>query len=319
MIAEMVGGCQHFFTTPAAIDRFAFAADNGHMVAALASGQSGASSARMQSMASPFPGMDPYIEACGLWEDFHAKLIGEIERALAPVLPERYVVRTGERSYIVLAPSANGDEHPMVPDIAVVARRGTARRTKRVASTAVAERAGAAHGPATMRALVDTEFREAFLEIRELNPRHRLITSIEVLSPSNKREDSPGWALYVRKRQAHLAGQANLVEIDLLRGGQRMPMADDWPDSPYYLLVARKEESLRCTVWPAFFQHPLLEIPVPLAPPDGDVLLVLKPLVDAVYARSRYEHDIDYRRPLRPPLSSVDAAWLKKHGIGRKA
>ena len=53
-----------------------------------------------------------------------------------------------------------------------------------------------------MRALVQTEFRETFLEIRELKPQHRLVTAIEVLSPSNKREQSPGWALYLRKRQA---------------------------------------------------------------------------------------------------------------------
>ncbi|HPM84774.1 MAG TPA: DUF4058 family protein [Candidatus Anammoximicrobium sp.] len=30
-------------------------------------------------MRSPFPGMAPYIEACGLWGDFHDKLIGELE------------------------------------------------------------------------------------------------------------------------------------------------------------------------------------------------------------------------------------------------
>ena len=32
-------------------------------------------------MASPFPGMDPYIEVSHLFEDFHGKLISEIERA----------------------------------------------------------------------------------------------------------------------------------------------------------------------------------------------------------------------------------------------
>lgn len=26
-------------------------------------------------MKSPFPGMDPYIEACSLWGDFHNRLI----------------------------------------------------------------------------------------------------------------------------------------------------------------------------------------------------------------------------------------------------
>ncbi len=40
-------------------------------------------------MKSPFPGMDPFIEECGLWADFHTKLIGEIERTLAVTLPER--------------------------------------------------------------------------------------------------------------------------------------------------------------------------------------------------------------------------------------
>ncbi len=63
-------------------------------------------------MRSPFPGMDPYIEVSRLWEDFHGKLIGEMERALSALVPDRYVVRTGERSYVALAQSHDeGDEH----------------------------------------------------------------------------------------------------------------------------------------------------------------------------------------------------------------
>lgn len=235
-------------------------------------------------MLSPFPGLDPFIEACGLWEDFHTKLIGEIERSLAPLLPERYVVRTGERAYVVLSP-------------------------------AVAERPPT---PVTMRALVESEFRETFVEIRELNPQHRLVTCIEVLSPSNKRADSPGWVQYLRKRQALLSSYANLIEIDLLRGGRRLPMEDDWPDSPYYLLVARKERAPRCEVWPAHFLHPLPEVPVPLATPDVDVTLSLQPLIDAVYARSRYAADLDYRRTLGPPLSPEEAAGVKERLRGGK-
>ena len=52
-------------------------------------------------MKSPFPGMDPFIEGCGLWEDFHNHLVEKIFDYLAASVPERYVVRTGERSYIV--------------------------------------------------------------------------------------------------------------------------------------------------------------------------------------------------------------------------
>ena len=38
-------------------------------------------------MPSPFPGMDPYIEECGLWEDFHGSLIHEIKITLARAAP----------------------------------------------------------------------------------------------------------------------------------------------------------------------------------------------------------------------------------------
>jgi len=264
-------------------------------------------------MAFLFPGMDPYIEASGLWEDFHGKLIGEIERTLAPLVPDRYVVRTGERAYVVMASQDGVTEHSMLPDVAVITPRSRPRRTKRSNGLAVAERPMTADGPQTMRALVETEFRETFIEIQQLKPHRRLVTSIEVLSPSNKRENSPGWAQYLRKRQSLLSGHANLVEIDLLRGGERMPMEDDWPESPYYLLVARRKEAPRCKVWAAHFRTPLPEIPVPLAPPDHDISLALQPLVEAVYFRSRYGQDINYRSPLRPAPSPDDAAWLKKH------
>ena len=41
-------------------------------------------------MASPFPGMDPYIEFCGVWPGFHLKFINYWQEALNDLLPERY-------------------------------------------------------------------------------------------------------------------------------------------------------------------------------------------------------------------------------------
>lgn len=73
-----------------------------------------------------------------------------------------------------------------------------------------------------MRAFVAEEYRESFIEIYEADSELRLVTCVEVLSPSNRRRDTEGWDLYLRKRQALLLGAANLVEIDLLRGGQRL-------------------------------------------------------------------------------------------------
>jgi hypothetical protein len=209
-------------------------------------------------MTSPFPGMDPFIEACHLWEDFHYRLISEIINSLSPFLPSRYVVRAGERTY-------------------------------------------------------KSEFREPFLEIREVHRDRQLVTTVEILSPSNKRFGSEGWLEYLRKRQMCLGGIFNFVEIDLLRGGRRMPMDDDWPESPYYLLLmCRKDQVPRCTVWPASFLRPLPPIAIPLLPPDSDITLALQPMIEAIFARSHYELDIDYNQPLRPPLSTEETAWFEE-------
>jgi hypothetical protein len=260
-------------------------------------------------MPSPFPGMDPYIEACGLWGDFHDDLISEIKRALAHAAPDRYLVRTGERCYVVLVESNGKTSYPFIPDVSVSAPPGRKKSTK-TSAAAVAEPATAIE-PVEMRAFIEDEHREAFVEIYEATPEQRLVTTVEVLSPPNKRPGTPGWELYQRKRQSVLLGGVNLVEIELLRGGQRMPMLDPWPDSPYTLLVGRAKKNV-CKVWPTYFQRPLPTIPVPLARPDPDIPLDLQPMIAAIYQRSRYKRSIDYNKPPSPPLSPEEAAWLQQ-------
>jgi hypothetical protein len=264
-------------------------------------------------MKSPFPGMDPYIEVSHLWADFHIKLIGDIERSLSGILPDRYIVRAGERSYVALAFSDDDEEKRFFqPDVAVASPRKSAKTTRQSKGSAGGLAVQDASGSIMMRALVKAEYREPFLEIRQADPEHKLVTGIEILSPSNKRPNTKGWRLYHRKRLAYLSGYANFVELDLLRRGRRMPMVSEWPDSPYYLLVCRKKQAPRCCVWPAYFTEPLPAIPIPLAPPDADISLDIQPFVAAIYARSRYEGDIDYRRPLSGRLSTTEAAWLKE-------
>ena len=251
-------------------------------------------------MPSPFPGMDPYIEACGLWGDFHDKLIGELERTLAKALPPRYVTRIRERTYIEwIDPQDDPSQRvPFEPDVSVRFSGGEPdAQASAVAMLTAPSQA------VLMHALVQMEYRELFLEILELAPQRRLVTAIEVLSPTNKRAGTVGWEQYENKRHVFLQGHANLVEIDLLRSGRRRGMRERWPDSPYYILAMKKHEAPACRVWPAFIAAPLPEIAVPLTPPDDDLPLPLQPLIDAIHARSRYEVDIDYTRPLKPPLS----------------
>src|SRR5262249_36273384 len=145
-----------------------------------------------------------------------------------------YMVRTGARHYVVLVESESKDSHPFLPDVSVTTPRGRKKATKK-GGTAVAEPAEEAES-VVKRPFIEDEHRETFVEIYESSPEQRLVTTVEVLSLSNKRPNTPGWELYQRKRQSHLLDGVNLVEIDLLRGGQRMPMLDPWPDSPYTLM-----------------------------------------------------------------------------------
>src|SRR5262245_51478520 len=106
-------------------------------------------------MKSPFPGMDPYIEACGLWEDFHRHLVETISDHLADTVPRRYLLRIGERSYLVLVESEGKTSHPFLPDVSVTASTGRKRSVKR-SGAAVAEPAGEVE-PVTMRAFIEEE------------------------------------------------------------------------------------------------------------------------------------------------------------------
>jgi hypothetical protein len=255
--------------------------------------------------------MDPYIEAVDLWEDFHDDLIAAIKGVILDVLPRGYVTRTRKRSYIALVEAEEKAEHTFVPDVKVTGPRTNkgSQPSPGAATTVTTVPEGE---PVDLRAFIEEEFVENFLDIFELKPERRLVTSIEVLSPSNKRRGSRGWKQYLRKRQALLLGKANLVEIDLLRGGTRMPMLDPLPASPYYLLVAWEEKAPRCRVWPAFFDRPLPTIPVPLSKPDPDIPLFLQPLIETIWQRGRYGEEIDYARPLASPLSAEESAWLRQ-------
>jgi hypothetical protein len=261
-------------------------------------------------MKSPFPGMDPYIEACGRWAGFHGHLIEAVYQSIAEVLPAGYSVDTAERTYVVLMETEGKKERLANPDVTVTQPKAGKKSSKKKGGVAVAEPHEATE-PVRMQAFIAEEFKERFIEIYAEEEERVLVTCIEVLSPTNKRPKSKGWRQYERKRRALLLGEANFIEIDLLRGGHKMPMLDTWPNSPYTLLVCRAVDAPDCRVWPASFRHRLPVIPVPLAEPDPDLSLDLQPLIDGIYALGRYHEWLDYTRQLTPTLSDTDAAWVK--------
>ena len=50
-------------------------------------------------MASPFPGMDPYLEDEKIWPAFHHQLVSCLYQILLPGLIDRYRARVGQRHY----------------------------------------------------------------------------------------------------------------------------------------------------------------------------------------------------------------------------
>ena len=72
-------------------------------------------------MPSPFPGMDPYLEAPDIWPDFHDALAGEIRGALNQTLPAPYYARLEMRPEVGIVEDG-GYTRRIVPDVALVRR-----------------------------------------------------------------------------------------------------------------------------------------------------------------------------------------------------
>jgi hypothetical protein len=117
--------------------------------------------------------------------------------------------------------------------------------------------------------------RHQFVEIRDPTRGHKLITLIEIVSPSNKRP-GPDRRAYERKQREVLDSDASLIELDLLRSGDRLlphpelesVIAALEPQPHYLVLVNRAwRRSAGDRAWQVFawtVREPLPRIAVPL-------------------------------------------------------
>ena len=164
--------------------------------------------------------------------------------------------------------------------------------------------------PATSKLSAKRRRGNRFLKIMEARS-DRVVTVVELLSPSNKAPGEDRDA-YLAKRNEYLATGTNLVEIDLLRGGRRMPLGSPAPpDADYYVLVSRAAEYPRAAIWPVSLRERLPEIAVPLKPADGCAALALQPCFDWAYDSGPYDNEIDYAQPPATALDEAAAAWAE--------
>jgi hypothetical protein len=126
-----------------------------------------------------------------------------------------------------------------------------------------------------------------YIQIVDTRTGHRIVTSIEFLSPANK-VTKAGREQYRKKQQKMLAGRVNLVEIDLLRSGawvlavQRTAVPRAYRQ-PYRVSVVRADQQHMAEVYQISMHSPLPAIRIPLRNGDDDVLLHLQALIDTVY------------------------------------
>jgi hypothetical protein len=252
---------------------------------------------RMNTVRSPFPGMDPYLERH--WLDVHTGLIGEARKHLNRVLPEGLIARAEER----VAVEANEEYvRHRGPDVRVFAP-------------------GSAEPDAGLEvAVIDAPFElvdsdpvtERFIRI--IDEGGHLITVIEFLSPGNKR--APGLEEYRSKRGELLSAGTHVVEVDLIRAGDWLALmsperCDPAAESPYRAIV-RTGQRARGYLFPMTFRQPLPDVPVPLRPTDTPAALPLQKMVDTVYEDGRYGQTIDYGKPPTPPLDRADREWAEQ-------
>lgn len=240
--------------------------------------------------------MDPYLERPALWPNVHSSLIIAIRDELAPRLRPRYYVAVEERMVGVgpddllfaVRPDAAVASSP-APDEGGTSARGDVGRVVTVALP-MAE-----------------QVRETYLAIREARG-DQVITVLEILSPTNKLPGE-GRRQYEQKRLALLGTRTHLVEIDLLRSGEPMPMVGYGGHSDYRVLVSRAEKRPLADLWPFSVREPIPSFHVPLQPTDDEPSLDLNRLLHDLYDRAGYDLRIDYSGAAEPPLSGEDAAW----------
>lgn len=250
-------------------------------------------------MPSPFPGMDPFIEG-QIWEDFHQDFVIALRESLTALVRPRYIVRAERRVY--LERDASGERPFLRPDMHV-ARGG------QEASTQPPAAAAEPRSPVVLTLPMPETRREPFLTVRERDSLE-VVTVIEVLSPANKRSGSDGRREYLKKRASFLQSSSHLLELDLLRGGERLPTVESLPRGDHYAFVSRAGERPRVAVYAWTLRERLPAIPVPLADGDPDVAADLQSVFDRTYERAGYDYALDYRRPVTPPLTESEAEWV---------
>lgn len=260
-------------------------------------------------MPSPFPGMNPYLEHPNSWSNVHHRLITAIAIFLAPHLRPKYRVVVEEAIYQTL-----GQDAILVgiPDVSIPHAPEISNST--VTNIAVSP---PPTQPRTVILPMPEKIRQGYLQVRDIAT-SEVVTVLEVLSPANKRPGE-GRKAYEQKRQKIFASSTNLVEIDLLRKWESMPILPEQIFTHYRILVSRSQQRPHADLYRFNLPDQVPSFLLPLRPDDREPLVNLQLLLNEIYDQSSYDLVIDYSKEPIPALSETDALWadtlLREQGL----
>ena len=211
--------------------------------------------------------MHPELEKSEHFRGFHTVFIGEMYYWIAQRLPLTYTVTVEQH---LSTQNIFGGINRYTSDVEV----SQAREPAAVYETATTIT------PPQFTTEIPTR-PQRLLAIRGAN--REVITTIELLSPANKKE--PGAFNFRLKQDDLAANRIHLVEIDLLRKGSRR-----WDDprieaADYVLTVLRRDATV-AEAWTPNLGDPLPVLPIPLRQPDADVPLPLEHLIQQYLEKS---------------------------------
>jgi len=261
------------------------------------------------AMPSPFPGMDPWLESPALFPSLHTGFIGRLSALLNSILPEPFVAALTTRVYM------ESSERLVEPDVDIL------RSSFEPGPIATGPNRAAATPSLLLEVprqqLPNDEITEIAIDIRTYDETERLITSIEVLSRSNKTRGTSGRGLYLAKQHELQSAGVNPVEIDLLRAGvhttavnaSELRRSSNGYD--YHVSIARAERWESVFVAAIPLDQRLPAIPIPLVEGVPDVLLDLQLAFEQTYDESRYARRVRYTEPCIPRLTPDQQAWAE--------
>jgi hypothetical protein len=255
--------------------------------------------------------MDPFLEHPAFFPGVHDSFLTYLREALQGCLPAPYFAEIDERLWI------DTSERSIGPDVDVL--RGDQPGPK-----AGPHNGGVAVATDVAQPILITvpmeERRETYVEIRSpVEGGERVVTTIEVLSLTNKAPGPKGRALYLQKQGEVLDSDSNLVEIDLLRGGTHTTavpldrLRAQAPPFDYHVCVHGFGRLGVFAVYTVQVAQRLPAIAIPLLPGDAAVSVDLQAVFQRCHDTGPYRRRVRYD-PARlvPALRPDQLEWARK-------